>query len=98
MKKHISNTLTLIATCALIAALLSSVGCTDNQRAKHYGGSMTINLPPNTKLLNVTYKQDNLWYLTRPATTNDVAETLTFKEKSNMGVFEGTIIFVESIK
>lgn len=44
----------------------------------------------------ITWKDDSLWYLTRPMTDDDIAETHTFQQSSEFGVFEGTITVVES--
>ena len=41
-------------------------------------------------------KDDSLWYLTRPMTNEDIAETHTFQQQSNFGVFEGTVTIIES--
>lgn len=81
---------------ALVSGLLLTTGCTENVRTKVYGGTMTINLPKGQKFINVTWKEAEMWYLYRPMTSNEVAETYTFKEKSSFGVYEGTVIFVES--
>ena len=62
---------------------------------KHLGGSMTVNLEPNVKLVNVTWKEDSLWFLTKPMTEDDIAETYYFEEDSEFGVFEGTVTIVE---
>lgn len=64
--------------------------------AKSFGGSMTIELEPNTKLELITWKDDSLWYLTRPMTENDIAETHTYQQSSEWGVFEGTVSIVET--
>ena len=45
---------------------LAFSGCTENIRAKQFGGSQTINLPASQKLLNVTWKDGDLWVLFRP--------------------------------
>lgn len=66
-------------------ALLALVSCTENQKTKNWGGSARLELPVNQKLINVTWKEDNLWYLTRPMNENDVAETYNFNEKSSWG-------------
>lgn len=39
---------------------------------------MTLELPANQKLVMITWKDDSLWYLTKPMTEEDVAETYTF--------------------
>lgn len=63
---------------------------------KSLGGNTTLKLKSNEKLEEITWKDDDLWYLIRPMTEDDVAETHTFKQSSNMGVFEGTVTIIES--
>lgn len=70
--------------------------CTENQRVRKWGGEGTINLPQGRKLVNVTWKSDQIWYLTKPMTSNDVAETYQFQEESSWGVIEGTYNIVET--
>ena len=72
------------------------VGCTQNIRAKKFGGSATIQLEPNRKLVNVTFKGDNLWLLTRQARPEEIPETYSFKEDSSWGILEGTVIIKET--
>ena len=57
-----------------------------------------IELEPNQKLEEITWKYDSLWYLTRPMTDDDIAETHTFKESSLFGICEGTVIIREHKK
>lgn len=75
---------------------LSLLSCTDNAMVKSYGGSAILNLSPNEKLINVTWKSDQLWLLTRPMKPTDTIETYSFKEKSSFGVMEGEYIINES--
>ena len=63
---------------------------------KSLGGSMEIKLKPNTKLELITWKEDSLWYLTRPMREDDVAETHTYQQQSEFGVFEGTVTIIET--
>ena len=70
--------------------------CTENTRAKAWGGSMTINLEQNQKLVNVTWKDADMWILTRPMRAGETNETYYFKEKSTFGVMEGQITIIES--
>jgi hypothetical protein len=79
----------------LILAGLFTMSCSDNRSAKQFGGKMTITLPENRKLVNVTYKQDNIWILSRPMKAEEQPETYKFFEKSSLGIFEGEITFVE---
>jgi hypothetical protein len=83
---------------AISAFALSS--CTEQQRAKEFGGDMTINLPKGEKLVNVTWKGEaDIWYLTRPMTSTDSVQTYTFhQEKGSTISFSGngTVTLIES--
>ena len=72
------------------------MGCTSNTRARHWGGTMTINLPAGQELMEATWKDNNLYYLTRPMAPDYVPVTKTFPEDSRFGVIEGTVLFVET--
>ena len=72
------------------------MGCTSNTRARHWGGTMTINLPAGQELMEATWKDNNLYYLTRPMASDYVPVTKTFHEDSRFGVIEGTVIFIET--
>lgn len=82
----------------LFAGLISLTGCTENTRAKNWGGSVNVTLPPGTKLVTATFKEANLWYLVRPMHENESPEMSVFQEQSNFGVYNGRIIFNESRK
>lgn len=79
----------------LVAAYLITVGCTQNQLAKHYGGTAVINLPVNAQLTSVTFKDANIWVLMKQRPVGQKPEIHTFKEYSNFGALEGTVIFQE---
>ncbi len=81
----------------VIAILLGSlVSCTSNKRVKTWGGKETITLPVGQKLVNVTWKDTQIWYLTEPMPEGYVPSPKTFREISSMGIFEGEITFIES--
>lgn len=71
-------------------------GCTEQSRVRNYGGQGSINLPRGEKLVVATWKEDNLWYLTRPMRAEETPETYTFRESSSWGVWEGTILIHET--
>lgn len=83
----------ILLLSSLLVVSLSS--CTQNSRARNFGGKAEIELPKGEKLVTVTWKGEEIWYLTRPMTDNDVAETYTFNESSSWGIFEGTVIISE---
>ena len=70
--------------------------CTENQMAKHYGGKMTVEIPKGQKFINATWKESQLWYVTKEMSPSDSADTYYFHEKSSWGITEGTVIFKES--
>jgi hypothetical protein len=79
-----------------ILTLISFTSCTENYRAKRLGGKMTVELAPNTKLINATWKDSDLWVLTREMKLLEQPEIYKFAEKSTYGLFEGEITFVET--
>jgi hypothetical protein len=82
----------LLLSSLLIVSLSS---CTQNSRARSFGGKAKIELPKGEKLVTVTWKGEEIWYLTRPMTDDDVAQTYTFNESSSWGILEGTVTISE---
>lgn len=80
----------------LLFALVAMCSCTENQMARTYGGKMTIELPKGEKLINATWKEANLFYLTEPMEEGYIPKSKKFRESSNFGVWESEITFVES--
>lgn len=78
----------------LLGVMVTS--CTENNRVKNWGGEGTLNLPQGRKLVNVTWKENQIWYLTRPMDSTDKAETYQFHEESSWGVMEGTYTIIET--
>ncbi len=74
--------LTFIATIMFCA-------CTENQRARNFGGTEEIELPENTKVIGATWKETELWILMEDTITHVV----TLKEKSSYGMVEGKVVF-----
>lgn len=85
----------LLTALATIVFCLIVTGC--NYFARTTGGNVTIDLPANTKLISVQWREKNssLWYLTRPMRNDEFPETYTFQEDSNIGVLEGTVTIRE---
>jgi hypothetical protein len=75
---------------------LTLTACTENSRVKNWGGEGKISLPKGRKLINVTWKESEIWYLTRPMNSTDSVETYKFQEESSWGVVEGTYTITES--
>lgn len=86
--------ITLLAISLLVMYALS--GCSSQMAAKSFGGDVTLELRPGRKLEEITWKDDSLWYLTRPMSENEEPETHLFEQSSMWKVFEGTVTVVES--
>ena len=79
------------------AFMMGATGIFDQTATRAFGGSMEIRLEPNVKLDEITWKDDaSLWYLTRPMDEDEEAVTHTFQQKSEFGVFNGTVTIIES--
>lgn len=79
----------------LIIMVFCLTGC--HETTKSFGGNMTIELPKGQKLEEITWKDDtDLWYLTRPMREDEIAETHTFQQDTEFGVFEGTVTIIET--
>ena len=72
----------------ILVAALALTSCTENSRARHFGGTETVAVKPNEVVLNVTWKETEMWICTKDTVTNIVY----FREKSSLGLVEGTII------
>lgn len=81
----------------LMTTVFLSTSCTDNQRARSWGGNMTINLEQGQKLVNVTWKDEDMWILTRPMKPGETPETYRFVEESTWGIMEGSATIIESV-
>lgn len=83
----------IIGLILTIGLALNITGC--QSVAKNFGGTTTVDLPENKKLVECTWKESSLWYLVKDMNENDIAETYEFRESSNFGVMEGTVIIKE---
>ena len=87
----------LIILALFAVSMVSLISC-DNWKSRKWGGSTTITLPKGEKLIEATWKENSLWYLTEPMDTDYEPKTKIFRENSNLGILEGTVTFVESRK
>ena len=83
----------IVISCIVLC--LVTMSCTQNSRAKRFGGTQTITLPAGQTLVTATWKDDHLWYLTRDRKSDETPMVYNFKEKSSFGMLEGTIVFIE---
>ena len=45
----------------MITLLFTLLACTDNQRSRAFGGTMTVQIPCDQQVFDVTWKGENLW-------------------------------------
>jgi hypothetical protein len=69
-------------------ALLFIGGCTDNEMARKYGGTETVELKENEKFINITWKETSLWVIVQDTITGNYIA----REKSSFGIIEGKVI------
>ena len=81
----------LLGSTVMLFWLMS---CTENQRARRFGGTENITLKKNEVLVNMTWKENALWVQTK--------DTLTgleyFREKSSYGIWEGEVVINKTIQ
>lgn len=80
----------------IVVALICMCSCTEQIRTRQFGGKMEIRLPAGQELMEATWKDDDLFYLTRPMAPDYVPVTKTFQESSSWGVMESTVYFIET--
>ena len=83
----------IIVAILAAAMALTMTGC--NAVAKNWGGTATVDLEPGRKFVDITWKEDSLWVLTKEMDEDDHAETYYFEEDANFGILEGTVIIRE---
>ena len=80
----------------LITISICLCSCNEQIRTRVYGGEMTINLPAGQELMMVTWKDNDLFYLTRPMSPDYVPVTKVFQESFSGGKIRSTVYFKES--
>lgn len=89
MKKILSRTfvIVMIGFCS---------GCTPNQIAREYGGTVKVKVDPGYKVTSATWKGEDLFYFIEPMEDGYVPKEKKFVESSSYGILESTVIFKES--
>ena len=82
---------------ALVVLMLGLGACTEQERARRFGGTAEVELKPGEKLVNATWKTDALWFLTRPMEPGEKPTEYVFRESSAWGIAEGAVIIRETV-
>ena len=88
----------LIAGAQLSLLTLGVTACTEQEKARSFGGTSNIELGVGRKLVMVAWKETDLWVLTREMRADEKPETYRFSESSSWGVMEGTVVLKEHAK
>ena len=87
----------ILTLLAVVLAAFAMSSCTEQMRAKDWGGDTVIKLEPGQKLVEATWKGDgDLWYLTEPMDSGYEPKTKIFQESSSWGIMEGKVTFIET--
>ena len=74
-------------TLAVVLTVLF-ISCTDNQRARRFGGTETIKIESQEKFINIAWKDDDLWVVLQDTITG----IYYAKEKSSFGMMQGKVV------
>jgi len=86
----------LFLKIGMILILSFVFACTQNTRAKKFGGTAEIEAPCGMMVGNITWKGSDLWYSYIPMPESYEPITHTFQEVSSLGVVEGKYIIKET--
>jgi len=81
----------------LLCIGIALLSCTENQRARTFGGDARIDVPAGNKVTNITWKGEDLWYSYRPFEEGEKPVTQKFIESSSFGLMEGSVTFYEKV-
>ena len=79
----------------LAAMLVMMTGC-DQFVSRNFGGASTIELEKGQRLVEITWKESDLWILTEPMDSDYIPQTKTFYESSCAGMLQGRITIIEN--
>lgn len=80
---------------AIVGMMTLAFTSCDQKLTRKYGFSTTVKLPKGQKLIEATWKENSLWYLTEPMDSDYVPKKKIFQESSEYGVIEGKVTFIE---
>ena len=97
-KRSLGDVLAYILVGVMVIGFifLFARSCTPQAMTKSWGGEIDVELDPNQKLVNITWKDDSLWILTKDMQKDDIAENYTYKEQDVTGWLEGEVRIKET--
>lgn len=79
-----------------LASILSFSSCTENQRARTFGGTAIIEVEKGQKVMMATWKDEDLFYMTEEMEPDYRPHDKTLVESSSFGLIESKVVFKES--
>ena len=70
--------------------------CTENQRARQFGGTIKVKVKNGFKVTSATWKNEDLFYFIEPMESDYKPKTKYFVEESSFGIIESNVEFIES--
>jgi len=87
-ENNIKNKYKIMKKLFILLISVSLFSCTNNSNVKHFGGKNELKLKTNEKLINITWKENNMWILTE----DTLSHLKYFREKSEFFFMEGEVI------
>lgn len=78
-----------------LLTILSFSSCTEQYRARNFGGKIEIEVPKGYKVTSATWKEAELFYFLEPMEEGYVPKEKKFVENSSYGIWESEVTFKE---
>ena len=78
-----------------LLTILSFSSCTEQERARNFGGKIKIEVPVGYKVTSAAWKESELFYFIEPMEEGYVPKEKKFVESSNYGFWESEVTFKE---
>ena len=78
-----------------LLTILSFSSCTEQERARNFGGKIKIEVPAGYKVTSATWKEAELFYFLEPMEEGYVPKDKKFVESSSYGILESEVTFKE---
>lgn len=75
---------------------MTLTSCTEQERARQFGGTVKIQVEPGQKVMMATWKNNDLFYMVEPMEDDYIPKTKKLVESSSWRVMESEIIFIET--
>ena len=85
----------LIKFLLIVIAVVSFTGCTEQIRARQFGGNIDIDVPAGYKVTSATWKECDLFYFIEPMEEDYEPKKKFFVESAAFGIMESQITFKE---